>query len=570
MTTTQSPIWKPVETDEAQVAQLEAALGISPVFCRILVHRGIYTAEEASRFFQPSMANLHNPFLMKDMDVAVERLSRAVERGERIVIYGDYDADGTTAVALLYSFLEGFHTNIDYYLPDRYKEGYGLSVEGINYAHEQGATLMIVADCGITAVEEAQKAASMGIDLIICDHHLEGPVLPKAVAVLNPKRHDCNYPYKELSGCGIAFKLAQGYVERHGLDVRALDALLDLVAISIAADIVPITDENRILTYFGLQRLNFTERPGLNALIELSNRHRPLNVNDIVFGLAPMINAAGRLADADQAVRLMLARDRAVGADYARVLAHRNQLRREFDQRIFGEVVALIEAQGALDDRRSLVLFQSHWHMGVLGIVAARTVETYRRPAVILTQSEGKVVGSARSINGFDLHEALQACSDLLTNFGGHAHAAGVSLEPENVPAFQDRFETLARGWMSADAHAHQIEIDASLKLNEINNEFWEILRQYAPFGPGNQNPIFASYGVKDTGYSRLLKGGHLRLSIRQSDSSSILGVAFGGGDAYPRIASRNPFDICYHIQENAWGGHRHLQLVIKDMRIEL
>lgn len=565
MSTQLLPQWRPVKTDEAAAAQLREALGIHPVFCRLLVQRGINTYDEARRFFRPAMSDLHDPFLMKDMEAAIERLSKAVERGEKILIYGDYDADGTTAVALLYSFLEGFHSNLDYYLPDRYKEGYGLSFEGIDYAREKGASLMVVADCGITALRQTEYANSLGIDVIICDHHLPGPELPAATAVLNPKRTDCDYPFKELSGCGIAFKLAQGYVERHGLDPRALDALLDLLAISIAADIVPITGENRILAHFGLHRLNSTERPGLNALIDLSKRSRPLHVNDIVFGLAPLINAAGRLADADQAVRLMLARDRTVGADYARVLNYRNQLRREYDQRIFSEAISLFEHDDDKDKKSSIVLYQPHWHKGVVGIVASRMVEKYYRPSIILTLSDGIVAGSARSIHCFDLYQALSACSDLLISFGGHSHAAGLNMRPEMVPVFQDRFEALARAWMPPGVTLPEIDIADTLSLDDITPDFWKILRQFAPFGPGNDNPVFASYGVTDNGYSRPLNGGHLRLSLRQNGSQPVMAVAFGQAEAYARVATRRPFDLCYTLQENHWADRTHLQLVVKD-----
>lgn len=566
MTSSGPPIWKPVETNEELAAQLHDALGIHPVLCRILAQRGIQTPTEAEAFLKPSLSDLHDPFLMRDMDVAIDRLTLAVERKERIVIYGDYDADGTTAVAVLYSFLESLHPNIDYYLPDRYKEGYGLSMQGLEYAHKEGATLMIVADCGVTAIKEAERARELGIDLIICDHHMPGEQLPKVAALLNPKRPGCPYPFKELSGCGIAFKLAQGYVERHGLDHRALEAQLDLVAISIAADIVPITGENRILTHFGLLRLNSTERPGINALIDLSKKVRPLNVNDIVFGLAPLINAAGRLADADQAVRLMLARDRTVGADYARVLGYRNTLRREFDQRIFAEAAQMLEHDPIHQERRSIVLYQPHWHKGVLGIVAARLVERYHRPSVVLTLSENNLIGSARSIGGFDLYQALHSCRDVLISFGGHAHAAGLNLLPEQLNAFADRFEGLVQTWLPESALLPEIEIASTLDLKDINYPFWHTLRQFAPFGPGNHNPVFISEKVRDTGYSRPLNGGHLRLSLKQNDSPSVLAVAFGQAEAYPKVNLRQPFDVCYSIQENHWGEHAHLQLVIKDM----
>lgn len=559
--------WKLLETDETIVQQLEKKLGIHPIFCRLLVQRGITTPEQVKQFFQPKLKQLHDPFLMKDMDKAVERLERAIQNNEKILLFGDYDVDGTTSVALLYSFLQRHHSNLDYYLPDRYKEGYGLSFEGIEYAQENDVKLLITLDCGITAIDQVQRANEYGIDVIICDHHLPEKQLPKANAVLDPKRPDCNYPFKELSGCGVGFKLAQAYVEKNGLDWRQLEDLLDLLVISIASDIVPIVDENRVLAYFGLQKLNSTKRLGLRALINLSRREPPLTISDIVFGIGPMINAAGRLADAEKAVRLMLSVEKGVAADYARVLDYRNQMRKEFDQRIAEEARKLVQQDPLWQDRKSIVLYQSHWHKGVVGIAAARMVEEYHRPAIIFTESEGKIVGSARSIKGFDIHEAIGMCKDLLISYGGHAHAAGLSLYPENLVFFQERFEAVVETLASEEIFVPEIPISAEIDLKDITPHFWDTLRQFAPFGPGNRNPNFVVRQVRDTGYSRLLRGNHLRIAVGQPDSAAQYGVAFGRGDDFEKVKTRKPFDICFNLQENRWEGNSYLQLMVKDMK---
>ncbi len=559
--------WKLLETDETIVQQLEKKLGIHPIFCRLLVQRGITTPEQVKQFFQPKLKQLHDPFLMKDMDKAVERLERAIQNNEKILLFGDYDVDGTTSVALLYSFLQRHHSNLDYYLPDRYKEGYGLSFEGIEYAQENDVKLLITLDCGITAIDQVQRANEYGIDVIICDHHLPEKQLPKANAVLDPKRPDCNYPFKELSGCGVGFKLAQAYVEKNGLDWRQLEDLLDLLVISIASDIVPIVDENRVLAYFGLQKLNSTKRLGLRALINLSRREPPLTISDIVFGIGPMINAAGRLADAEKAVRLMLSVEKSVAADYARVLDYRNQMRKEFDQRIAEEARKLVQQDPLWQDRKSIVLYQSHWHKGVVGIAAARMVEEYHRPAIIFTESEGKIVGSARSIKGFDIHEAIGMCKDLLISYGGHAHAAGLSLYPENLVFFQERFEAVVETLASEEIFVPEIPISAEIDLKDITPHFWDTLRQFAPFGPGNRNPNFVVRQVRDTGYSRLLRGNHLRIAVGQPDSAAQYGVAFGRGDDFEKVKTRKPFDICFNLQENRWEGNSYLQLMVKDMK---
>lgn len=556
--------WQAVPADEARATALQEVLGIHPVLCRLLVQRGVETFEQAKAFFRPSLDDLHDPFLLQDMEAAVLRLRKAIERKEKILLFGDYDVDGTTSVAMMWSFLYPLLPHLDYYIPDRYREGYGLSLEGIEYAREKGVTLIIAMDCGITAVEQARRAAEYGISLIICDHHLPGQTLPQALAVLDPKRAGCPYPYKELSGCGVAFKLAQGYAQRYGIEREVLEELLDFLVISIAADIVPMTGENRILAWHGLQRLNRSHRPGINALIEESRRVRPLSISDIVFGLAPMINAAGRLADADHAVKLMLAQDRFVAAEYARVLEYRNQLRRDYDQRTAEEAEALFS--GYESDRSSVVLYQPHWHKGIVGIAAARMVERFHRPAILLTRSGNVATGSARSVPGFDLHEALGRCSDLLISYGGHAHAAGLSLLPENVPAFWDRFEAVVQLSLPREALRRVIAVHAEIDLEEITAGFWKILRQFAPFGPGNRNPVFVTRGVSDTGYSRLLKGAHIKLSLKQG-KQVFSGIAFHQADAFPAIADRRPVDICYTLEENTWDDRTALELMVKDIK---
>lgn len=556
-----------MESNEEIVRQLQEQLHIHPLFCQLLAQRGITTFEAAKRFFRPEWNHLHDPLLMKDMEKAVDRLTQAIQKGEKIMLYGDYDVDGTTSIALLYSFLTKYHTNLDYYIPDRYKEGYGVSMEGIWYAHEHEVDLLITLDCGITAVDQVQRANELGIDVIICDHHLPEEKLPEAIAVLDAKRPDCNYPFKELSGCGVAFKLAQAYVEAHDLDWNQLIDLTDFLVVSIASDIVPIVDENRTLAWFGLQQLNRTQRPGLKALIDLSKRPRPLTISDIVFGLGPMINAAGRLADAHQAVRMLLSHDANVAYDYGRVLEHRNKLRKEFDQRIFQEARDLFLQDSNWRNRKSIVLYQPHWHKGVVGIVASRMVDEFHRPTIILTDSDGKVAGSARSIPGFDIHEAIGMSKKLLVTFGGHAHAAGLSLYPEDVIYFQERFEATVTTLASPEIFEPEIEVTAEINLAEITSAFWNILKQFAPFGPGNHNPTFVARNVQDIGYSRILTGNHLRLCIKQGDSMPFYGVAFGRGDDFEKVGARAPFDVCFNLQENHWQDRTSLQLMVKDMQ---
>jgi single-stranded-DNA-specific exonuclease len=558
--------WNLLPADEAAVNHLHEVLKIHPVFCRLLVQRGITTFEEARTFFRPDLSQLHNPFLMADMPAAVDRLDRAILSGERILLYGDYDVDGTTSVALMYSFLSKRHPNLDYYIPDRYREGYGVSLAGVEYARETGATLVIAMDCGVQARVQIAKAKEYGIDFIVCDHHLPDGPLPEAVAVLDPMRPDCSYPFKGLSGCGVAFKLAQAFLQKNNQPEEELHELLDLLALSIAADIVPMVGENRVLAHFGLERINRTERPGLKALIEQSGRQRPLSISDVVFGLAPLINAAGRLADAQQAVKLMLSSEKIVAYDNARVLGHRNQQRKDHDQHIQAEAIQLFETTPGWQDLRSIVLFREDWHKGVIGIAAARMVERFHRPAILLTESNGMAVGSARTVPGFNVYRAIKTCEDLLVNFGGHDHAAGLTLTVEAVPEFRERFEQAVRASISEEQRIPEVPVNAVLDLKDITPAFWRILKQFAPFGPGNRSPVFVSKNVVDTGYSRLLKGNHLRLAVRQNGGPQMYGIAFGMGEHFTKVSSKKPFHVAYKIEEERWQGEKYLRMMVKDL----
>ncbi|MFK7773426.1 MAG: single-stranded-DNA-specific exonuclease RecJ [Saprospiraceae bacterium] len=562
--------WTLQNYNSSTTQHLQEVLKINPIFCQMLAQRGASTYEDAFHFFRPSLEHLHDPFLMQDMDLAVNRLASAIQRKERILLYGDYDVDGTTSVALMFSFLKKYHEHLDFYIPDRYTEGYGVSFAGIDYAAQNKMTLIIAMDCGIKANEKVKYAKEKGIDFIICDHHLPEGELPPAVAVLDPKRNDCKYPYKELSGCGIAFKLAQAFVEQNSLDTSQLNELLDFVVISIACDIVPMLGENRTLAFWGMEQLNTTKRPGLLSLIEVSQRKFPLNVNDIVFGLGPMINAAGRLADARQAVHLLLSKNEIEAKENANLLHQRNKMRREIDLQIVQEAQFILEKEqdeGMLENQKSIVLFQSHWHKGVVGIAAARIVESHHRPTIILTESNGFAVGSARSVKGFNIHAAIKKCADLLVNFGGHAHAAGLTLKIQNVDLFREKFELAVQETIEEETLIPEINIAAPLSLKDITPQFWKILQQFAPFGPQNRNPVFATKNVIDTGSSRLLKGNHLKLSVQENGKPHFNAIAFGLGDFFTEI-KKQPFHICYTINENNWNGKTDLQLNVKDIKV--
>ncbi|MBK8563082.1 MAG: single-stranded-DNA-specific exonuclease RecJ [Saprospiraceae bacterium] len=557
--------WTLHPTDEAVAKHLQQALKIHPIFCRLLAQRGIASYDEAKSFFRPQWSHLHDPFLMKGMDVAVDRLEQALQKGEKILLYGDYDVDGTTSVALMHEFLTHLGASPGFYIPDRYKEGYGVSMAGMEYAIANGIQLIIAMDCGVNARAQVAKAKEHGIGFIVCDHHLPDGPLPVADAVLDPMRPDCPYPFKGLSGCGVAFKLAQAYLQKNKLPDAHLRSLLDLLALSIAADIVPMVDENRVLAHYGLQAINEMGRPGLQALIELGGRQVPLSISDVVFGLAPLINAAGRLADADQAVKLMLSKDRTAALENAQVLLLRNQQRKEHDQQIQDEAARQFESVANYEELRSIVLFNKDWHKGVIGIAAARMVERFHRPAILLTESNGMAVGSARTVPGFNIYKAIKTCEDLLTNFGGHDHAAGLTMPLEVVPQFQHRFETAVKNSILEIHRTPEIELAAALDLKDISPGFWKILKQFAPFGPGNHSPMFVSKNVVDTGHSKLMKGNHLRLSVKQGDSKTVTGVAFGMGEHFARIATKQPFHVAYKLEEDRWEGKSYLRMMVRD-----
>jgi single-stranded-DNA-specific exonuclease len=560
--------WIPIPADENRITELEELLNVHHIQARLFLRQGIYSKLEADRFLNPSLDQLHDPFRMDGMIAALERIQQAIDQEEKILIYGDYDVDGVTSVVLLLSFFQHFSNKLDYYIPDRYKEGYGVSMQGIDYASQNGISLIISVDCGIKAVKQVSEAKRRNIDFIICDHHLPEDELPDAVAVLDPKKPTCTYPYKELSGCGIAFKLAQAYGMANGWLIEEFLPFLDLVVVSIASDIVPMTGENRVLAYFGLQRLNNNPRLGLAALIELSSQKENLKIEDIVFGIGPMINAAGRIADAKQAVRLLLSEDPAVTADYARLLKQRNQLRKEYDQKIVAEAIDIYENSVGSEEQKSIVLFHPEWHKGVIGIAASRIVDKYYKPTIILTESNGKAVGSARSVNGFDIYETIKSCSYLLENFGGHQHAAGLTLDINNIDRFITAFEKAVHAQHSATPKEQEINYFAEISLGEISPNFWKELQAFAPFGPQNRNPVFVSRNVSDSGYSQLLKEKHLRLHIHQKNSFPLKAIAFNQGMHFPKIKS-HPFHVCYTLQENFWNNKTSLQLNVKDIKFE-
>ena len=559
--------WNLIPTDESAAERLQKELNIPLLFCRLLVQRGILNIEDARIFFRHDLNNTHNPFLMKDMDLAVERLDAALQNNERILLYGDYDVDGTTSVALMFAFLSGFHSNLDYYLPDREKEGYGVSLLGVEYARETGCTLIIAMDCGIKGHQPIALAKTYGIDFIVCDHHLPEGGLPEAVACLDPKRDDCPYPYKELSGCGISFKLAQALALHHNTPSEEITSLLDLVAVSTACDIVPMTGENRIFAHFGLQRLNRSPRLGLWAICERINRPRPLDITDVVFGIGPLINAAGRLADAREAVRLLLSVDKNSALDNASQLMTRNKQRREMDYATADEAHRKFKEMPDWSGRKSTVLFEPNWHKGIIGIVASRIVETFHKPTVILTESNGKAVGSARSVAGFDLYSALQQCEDLFTTYGGHAYAAGMQMPLENVDAFIERFETVVSQSIAPEMEDPQIDVCTKIKFDEITPEFWKMLNRFEPFGPQNRNPVFWAENVSDTGNSKLLENNHVKLSLRQAGSKvEMTGIGFGLGKVFEKVQGK-PFGLLFNLREDEWQGRRTLKIYAKDMR---
>ncbi|MCP9750859.1 single-stranded-DNA-specific exonuclease RecJ [Ferruginibacter sp. HRS2-29] len=560
--------WNILAFDEAKATALQQQLKISKRLCGILVQRGIEDFESSRNYFRPRLSMLHSPWLMKDMDKAVTRLISAFDNKEKILVFGDYDVDGTTAVASMYSFLSGIYDPalLDFYIPHRYREGYGVSKAGIDHAAANGYGLIVCLDCGIKSVELIAYAASLGIDFIVCDHHLPGEELPPAAAILNPKQPGCEYPYKELCGCGVGFKLMTALTEALNTDEGNLYSYLDLVATAIAADIVPITGENRVLAYFGLKKINENPLPGIRSLVELSGAKPPLSITNVVFVIAPRVNAAGRMDDARKAVQLFIEKDPVKAFGLAEMLHNDNAERKEADRSITAEALELMIEDIDLNDKTSTVVYREHWHKGVVGIVASRLIETHHRPTVVLTYSNGLATGSARSVPGFNLYEAIYACREYLVAYGGHFAAAGLSMLPEHVEPFRQKFEMVVETTIDKQLLIPEIVIDAELDLTEIKEAFYSILTQMEPYGPQNMRPVFITKNVTDTGFSRILKEQHVRFSIWQKDVV-LTGIGFNMADKFPLIESRRPFDIVYTIDENEWNGTKTLQLKVIDVK---
>ncbi|MBQ3929827.1 MAG: single-stranded-DNA-specific exonuclease RecJ [Paludibacteraceae bacterium] len=562
------------EEDERCKESLVEELKISPTLCQLLVQRGIRTMEDARRFFHPQLNHIHDPFLLNDMDKAVERINRALGKKEKILIYGDYDVDGTTAVALVYKFLQQFYSNIDFYIPDRYDEGYGISYKGIDYASENGFSLIIVLDCGIKAVEKVKYATQRNVDIIICDHHNPDDVLPPAVAVLDPKRVDSTYPYSHLSGCGVGFKLMQALATSNGFSLdKMLFPLMDLLAVSIASDIVPITGENRVLMMYGLKQLNSNPSVGLQGIIEVCGlRGKEVTVSDIVFKIGPRINASGRMHSAGEAVELLVTKDLRFAKDRSGRIDRYNQERKDLDKKTTDEALDSIKDDQEFANRNSIVVYNPKWSKGVIGIVASRLSEKYYRPSVVLTLSNGFATGSARSISGFDIYKAIDSCRDLLENFGGHIYAAGLTLKEENVPEFQRRFDEYVTANITEDQKTPQIDVDAVIHFSEITPKFFNILHKFAPFGPENLKPVFVTHNVVDFGTSRLVGRDleHLKLELTEPDSENVMnGIAFGMGEQFnDHIKELKPISICYTIEENNFNGNKSIQLMVKDIKV--
>ena len=563
--------YQPPSQEQTEAAKaLAKETGISPVLCKLLLERGISSAAEAKRFFRPQLSELHDPFLMKNMDIAVNRLNEAMGKKERIMVYGDYDVDGTTAVALVYKFLQQFYSNIDYYIPDRYDEGYGVSVKGVDYAYETGVKLIIVLDCGIKAVDEIAYAKEKGIDFIICDHHVPDEILPPAVAILNAKQSGSTYPYEHLSGCGVGFKFMQAFAINNGIETHQLMPLLDLVAVSVASDIVPIMGENRVLTYHGLKQLNSNPSVGLKAIIDVCGlSEKEITVADIVFKIGPRINASGRIQNGKEAVELLIEKDFSAALDKANLINQYNETRKDLDKAMTEEANRIVDNLENIDERRSIVIYNEEWHKGVIGIVASRLTEIYYRPAVVLTKTNDLATGSARSVSGFDVYRAIEHCRDLLENFGGHTYAAGLSMKAENVEAFTKRFEDYVTNHILPEQTSAVIDIDAEIDFRDITPRFHSDLKKFNPFGPDNHKPIFCTHNVYDYGTSKVVgrEQEHIKLELVDNKSNNVMnGIAFGQSSQARYIKTKRSFDICYTIEENT---HKRgeVQLQIEDIK---
>ncbi len=556
------------DVEEQKVAELAEQLTITPLLAKMLINRGITDFETARLFFRPLIAHLHDPFLMNDMDKAIERIELAIQQEEKILVYGDYDVDGTTSVALVYTFFSKFYKQIFYYIPNRYSEGYGISIAGVDYAAENGYSLIVALDCGIKAADKVAYATAKKIDFIICDHHLPDTELPKAVAILDPKRVDNTYPYTELSGCGIGLKLIQAYAQKHQMHNETWLSLLDLVAVSIASDIVPITGENRVLAYYGLEKLNTDACMGLQILMQMAGTKKQLTISDVVFSIGPRINAAGRIDDAKKSVELLIAATKEEAEERCQIINVNNTERRTVDSTITTEALEMIAADSDSATRSTTVLYNPNWSKGVIGIVASRLIEKHYRPTIILTESNGKAAGSARSVNGFDVYNAIDACSDLLEQFGGHMYAAGLTLAIDKVPQFQDKFEAVVKASITQEALTQAIDIDAELSFSEINPKFVRILNQFEPFGPCNMKPVFVSHGVYCKTAPQVVGTNHLKMQLYQNAALAIGCIGFGLSEFTTKIRVGERFSVCYTIEENEWNGNKSIQLNIKDIKI--
>lgn len=566
------------KADDAIVKQLASELGIDSILANMLVQRNITSFDEAKTFFRPSLDDLNDPFLMKDMDKAINRLEKALANKEKILVYGDYDVDGTTAVSLVYSFLKKLPQLIDveteglveYYIPDRYTEGYGISFQGIDYAKENGFSLIIALDCGIKSIDKVDYANERNIDFIICDHHRPGDTLPAAVAVLDPKRNDCTYPFDELCGCGVGFKLVQAYAQKNNIPFEELTEFLDLTAISIASDLVPIVGENRVLCYFGLKEINKNPRKGIKSILELTKIKKKVGINELLFTIGPRINAAGRIETGKNAVALLVSESH----DHAKTsgigINTSNTERRELDKNITAHALEMIAENKELQQKKSTVLFHADWHKGVIGIVASRLIEQHYRPTIVLTASNGMATGSARSVKGFDVYNAIDSCSDLLEQFGGHMYAAGLTMKLENLEAFQQRFEEVVSATIEDSMLVPEILIDAELDINEISPKFFRILKQFEPFGPENMSPIFLSKGLEDKGRVRIVGDNHLKLDIQSAaNHKQVFGaIGFNQGQHFDDALRKKTFSACYALEENEFNGRVSLQMNIKDMKV--
>ena len=550
-----------------KIEHLKKELNIDETIASLLIQRGIETYEQAKSFFRPSLEDLHDPFLMKDMDIAVSRIEKAIANQENIMVFGDYDVDGTTAVSLVASYLKLDYPNVATYIPDRYAEGYGVSYMGIDYAHDNDISLIIALDCGIKAIDKVKYAKDKNIDFIICDHHRPGNILPEAVAVLDPKRSDCTYPYDELSGCGVGFKLIQALGRHKNETIDHFIPFLDLVAVSIAADIVPITGENRVLAYYGLKVINTNPRNGIRAFLEQVKKTE-LNITDVVFKIAPKINAAGRIKHGNHAVSLLSETDYNTALKFANDIEAYNNERKELDKQITKEALDQIK-NSKEEDRFTSVVFDENWHKGVIGIVASRLIEKYYRPTLVFTKSGDKLAASARSVKGFDVYDALEQCSEFIEQFGGHKYAAGLTLKPENYDLFKAKFEEVVQKTIDPKLLTPEISIDSKIGLTDLTDKFYRILKQLGPFGPQNMHPIFMSEHVIDTGYGKCVgeDDAHLRFTIKEKGSNSLVGIGFGLGDKLCTISGRKPFNVAYTLDENEWNNKVSLQLMVKDLK---